>query len=92
VLVSIATHLPNLTTLGLSSYKASYTEVGAQALVTSLTQLKRFSIRPYDLSVFTPELRKRWQDASAGLEVEDNWLASTRYFEHILWYRAHMGC
>jgi hypothetical protein len=86
VLVSIATHLPNLTTLGLSSYKAGYTEVGAQALVTSLTQLQRFSIRPYDISVFTPALRKRWQEASPGLKIFDgDCLASTRYFEDMCW-------
>jgi hypothetical protein len=86
MLIAIATHLPNLTTLGLSCYKAGYTEVGAQALVASLTQLKRFSMRPCDNSVLTPALRRRWQEVSPGLKIfGDDCLASTRYFGDMCW-------
>jgi hypothetical protein len=68
VLVAIAAHLPNLQHLGICCCGYEYTEAGAQALVTSLTQLQRFNIRSCDTSAFTPALRKRWQEASPGLQ------------------------
>jgi hypothetical protein len=85
MLIAIATHLPELTTLGLSSCKPGYTEAGALALVTSLTQLKRFCISGYETSVFTPALSERWQEASPGLKFFDNCLASTSYFDDMCW-------
>jgi hypothetical protein len=85
VLVAVAAHLPKLTTLGMSGIKSGYTEAGAQAVVTSLTQLRRFCIRTLDPSVFTPVLCKRWQEVSPGLEVSDDYLVSTQYFEHLRW-------
>jgi hypothetical protein len=85
VLIAIATHLPNLATLGLSGSYRTYTEAGAQALVNSLTQLRRFCIRTCDLCVFTPALRNRWQEVSPGLEISDDYSLSTRHFEHMRW-------
>jgi hypothetical protein len=86
VLIAIAAHLPHLQHLGLSGYQryeCGYTEAGAQALVTSLTQLQRFCIRPSDISAFTPAMRKRWQKASPGLQIYYRYQASTRYFERL---------
>jgi hypothetical protein len=85
VLTAIATHLPNLATLGLSGSYHTYTEAGAHAVVNSLTQLRRFCIRTCDLSVFTPALRNRWQEVSPGLEICDDFSLSTRHFEHMRW-------
>jgi hypothetical protein len=85
VLIAVAAHLPKLTTLGMSGIKSGYTEGGAQAVVASLTQLRRFCIRTLDPSVFTPTLVKRWQETSPGLEVSDDYLVSTQYFERMRW-------
>jgi hypothetical protein len=85
VLAAIATHLPNLATLGLSGSYDSYTEAGAHAVVNSLTQLRRFCIRTCDLCLFTPALRNKWQEVSPGLEISDDYSLSTRHFEHMCW-------
>jgi hypothetical protein len=85
VLVAIATHLPALSILGLHGCAGDYTVAGAVALVTSLTQLQRFCVHPHDTSAFTPALRKRWQEASPGLEVVESYQVCTRYFERTRW-------
>jgi hypothetical protein len=85
VLIAVAAHLPKLSTLGMSGIKSGYTEGGAQAVVTSLRQLRRFCIRTLDPSVFTPTLVKRWQETSPGLEISDDYLVSTQYFERMRW-------
>jgi hypothetical protein len=85
VLVAIATHLPKLATLSLHSCGGRYTEVGAVALATSLTQLQRFYISANDTSVFTPALREHWQDEAPGLLICDDGVVSTRYFESLSW-------
>jgi hypothetical protein len=82
VLIAIATHLPKLDTLGLYCCGNGYTEIGALALVTSLTQLRRFCIDTSDIVVFTSTLRKRWQEVSPGLQIYDN-AVQTRYFKRL---------
>jgi EIN3-binding F-box protein len=83
VLIAIATHLPKLQHLGLVGCSGGYTEVGALALVTSLTQLQRFCIYANDTTVFTSALRKRWQEVSPGLSIYDTDAVSTQYFERL---------
>jgi hypothetical protein len=84
VLVAIATHLPNLQHLSLLVCGGGYTKVGAQALATSLTRLQRFCLRPGGIAVFTPALRRRWQETSPGLVIYQD-AAPTRYFERLCW-------
>jgi hypothetical protein len=89
VLIAIAMYLPNLTTLGLIRSCETYcTKVGAQALVTSLTQLQRFCIGADETYLFTPALRQHWQEALPGLKINGNLHAVTRYFQrlHMRWY------
>jgi hypothetical protein len=86
VLIAIATHLPKLDTLGLYCCGNEYTETGALALITALTKLRRFCIDTCDTAVFTPALRKRWQEASPGLQFSDVPQVPTRYFERMSWY------
>jgi hypothetical protein len=86
VLIAIATHLPNLATLGLRYCGCRYTEAGALALVSSLTKLQRFCIDADDAFVFSPALRKRWQEASPGLHFSEVAQVPTRYFQRMSWY------
>jgi hypothetical protein len=86
VLIAIATHLPNLTNLGLYRCGNDYTETGALALVTALTKLRRFCLDTCDTTVFTPALRKRWQEASPGLHFSEVAQVPTRYFQRMSWY------
>jgi hypothetical protein len=85
VLTATATYLPNLQHLSLRGCGGSYTEVGALALITSLTQLQRFCIGKSDTSVFTPALRRRWQEVSLGLKFYTAYLISSRHFERMRW-------
>jgi hypothetical protein len=85
VLIAIAAHLPKLQHLGLQMDRGGYTEAGALALVTSLTQLQQFSIDTYYTSVFTPALRQRWQEASPGLKIHQGYVSTTRYFKGLRW-------
>jgi hypothetical protein len=64
VLIAIATHQSALQHLGLIGCSGGYTEAGAHALVTSLTQLQRFCIYGSDGSVFTSVLFNSWHEAS----------------------------
>jgi hypothetical protein len=89
VLISIATHFPHLKVLRLiRSCDRFCTEIGAQAVVTSLTRLQRFCII-CSVQAITPclrrPLRKRWQEMTPGLKISDNDLVSTRYFERMRW-------
>jgi hypothetical protein len=85
VLIAIATHLPNLQCLSLRGCGGTYTEAGAQAVVTSLTQLQRFCLITTGTTAFTPALLRRWREASPGLEICEGYPVSMRYFEHMCW-------
>jgi hypothetical protein len=84
-LIAIATHLPKLHQLCLFNCGRGYTKAGALALITSLTQLQRFCTETRETSVFTPALLKRWQEASPGLQLNDNYYVSTRYLARMRW-------
>jgi hypothetical protein len=86
VLISVATHFPHLKVLGLiRSCDRFCTEIGAQAVVTSLTHLQRYCICSSNNSVFTPgRLKHYWQEMTPGL-ISDHDLDSTRYFERMRW-------
>jgi hypothetical protein len=69
VLISVVTHLSNLKVLGLTrSCDRFCTEIGAHAVVTSLTHLQRFCICSSNNSVFTPAPTQALAGNDSGTE------------------------
>jgi hypothetical protein len=69
VLTAVATHLRNLRTLSLFG-STGYTEVGALALVRSLTQLRQFTAA-HGHPLFSGTTIDQWKEVALGLQVFD---------------------
>jgi hypothetical protein len=84
VLNAIATHLPNLVTLGLSGIECRYSPEEALQLVTSLPQLQ-LCVDWSAAQRFDPAVRVALEDDRRMRVYEHYLVESTRYFEMLRW-------
>jgi hypothetical protein len=81
VLIAVATHLPALKALSLC-HTAGYTNVGALAVVASLTQLRKFAVDD-ESQVFNPLALSIWKAFVPALKVCDYFECYTSKFEDL---------